>query len=86
MTTATVLNSSGAEFVISNTVLNSSGASFSVGNDALNSSGSAFAIFSGVEESTGGANVPYGFTLTKELRADEEIVMQFAREYMKRVH
>ena len=84
MTTATVLNSSGASFVISNTMLNSSGASFNVGNNALNSAGLPFQIF-GVED-TGGSNTPYGLSLTKELRRDEEIIMQFAREYMKRVH
>ena len=86
MSKATVLNSSGASFVISNTMLNSSGASFNVGNNALNSAGLPFQIFGGTVEDTGGSNTPYGLSLTKELRRNEEIIMQFAREYMKRVH
>ena len=36
------------------------------------------------EIDTGGANISYGLTLTKELREDEELIMQFVREYMKR--
>ena len=86
MSTATVLNSAGVGFTVTNTVLNSSGTAFDVDNDVLNSAGTAFTIFAGVEEDSGGSNVPYGLSLTKELRRDEEIIMQFVREYMKRVH
>ena len=87
MSTATVLDSTGASFVISNTMLDSTGASFDVGNDMLDSTGAAFQVFASVvDDDTGGSNVPYGLSLTKELRRDEEIVMQFVREYMKRVH
>ena len=86
MSKATVLDSTGASFVISNTMLDSTGASFDVGNDMLDSTGAAFQVFAGAVEDTGGSNVPYGLSLTKELRRDEEIIMQFAREYMKRVH
>ena len=88
MSTATVLNSAGVGFTVTNTVLNSSGTAFDVDNDVLNSAGAAFTIFASteIEEDSGGTSVSYGLSLTAELRRDEEIVMQFAREYMKRVH
>ena len=48
MTTATVLDSGGSGYVVTNTVLNSAGTSFNVNNDVLNSTGTGFTIFSTV--------------------------------------
>ena len=39
-----------------------------------------------IEEEFGGANTPYPIILTKELREDDELILRFAKEYMKYVH
>ena len=52
MTTATVLNSSGSGFTVTNAVLNSAGATFNVDNDVLNSSGAGFTIFAAAGPAT----------------------------------
>ena len=46
MTVATILDSGGSGYVVTNAVLNSAGVSFDVDNDVLNAAGTAFTIFS----------------------------------------
>ena len=77
-----ILDSSGLSYAVNNSVLDSAGVPHLISSIVLDSNGNPYEVCS----DSGGASVPYGFTLTKELRADEEIVMQFVREYMKRVH
>ena len=44
-----------------------------------------FHTWDGWHGDTGSASIPEPLTATKELRADDEIIMDFVREYMKRV-
>ena len=70
--TATVLNSAGVSFSVSNSVLNSAGVAFEVGNDALNSAGSAFTIFTEFVTTTPG-NRTFIATDSRSFTAAEQI-------------
>ena len=86
MSTATVLNSSGVGFTVTNAVLNSSGVSFDVDNYALNSSGVSFLIFTAITTflNTGGGasrdDIRERTTLTKAQREDENFLMRFIKD------
>lgn len=90
MTTATVLNSSGSGFTVTNAVLNSSGTSFAVDNYALDSDGNSFLIFTGVTQflNTGGGasrgDREDRRILTKA-QQEEAFVMDFIKDYMDRI-
>ena len=83
MSTATVLNSSGTGFSITNSVLNSSGTAFAVDNYALNSSGSSFLIFLAAVikqlNPVGGGDGG----LAERLKEEENLLMMIIKAYMK---
>ena len=82
MNTATVLNSSGTGFSITNSVLNSSGTAFAVDNYALNSSGSSFLIFlaavTQLVQTLGGDG-----GVAERLKEEEKLLMMIIKAYMK---
>mgnify|MGYP000582325964 CR=1 FL=1 len=80
MSTATVLNSSGVGFLITNDVLDSDGNSFAVDNYALDSDGNSFLIFLAIikQLNTGG-----GADASDTQGEDEELVLMIIKAYMK---
>ena len=81
MSTATVLNSAGTGFLITNIILDSDGNSFTVDNYALDSDGNSFLIFLAliVNLNTGG-----GADASDEIRKDEDtLLMMIIKAYMK---
>ena len=82
MSTATVLNSSGTGFSITNSVLNSSGTAFAVDNYALNSSGSSFLIFlAAVIKQLNPVGGDGG--VAERLKEEEKLLMMIIKAYMK---
>ena len=89
LTDCRALNSSGTSFLVGYTVLDSDGNSFEVLGTVLSSDGTEYLYCTSaptepsVAEEFGGANTPYPFVMTRELREEDELLMRFAREYMK---
>ena len=79
--TATVLNSSGVGFLITNTVLDSDGNSFVVDNYALDSDGNSFLIFVSqiINLNTGGGADRSDETIKNE----DIIIMAIIKKYMR---
>jgi hypothetical protein len=81
MSTATVRNSSGTGFLITNSVLNSSGTAFSVDDYALNASGSSFLIFLSAVIPT--LTQTLGGDSSERLKEEEKFLMMIIKAYMK---
>ena len=81
MSTATVLNSSGTGFLITNIILDSDGNSFSVIATALDSDGNAFLIFNTVIQQLNivGGDGPVETVAMKE----EKLIMMVVKHYLK---
>ena len=82
MSTATVLNSSGTGFLVTNSVLNSAGTAFAVDDYALDSDGNPFLIFLTVVtkflNTGGGADAS-----DEQNKKDDGLIMTIIKAYMK---
>jgi len=80
MSTATVLNSSGVGFLVTNEVLDSDGNAFSVDNYALDSDGNSFLIFLAliIDLNSGGADASDGAN-----KEEDMLLMMIIKAYMK---
>ena len=83
MSTATVLDSSGGGFEITNSVLNSSGTAFLVDAYALDSDGNSFLIFLStvIPQLTPVGGGDGG--VAERLKEDEKLLMMIIKAYMK---
>lgn len=86
--TCPILDSGGTTYQVELTVLDSAGTEWEINNLILDSAGVewSWCTLADVEEEFGGANTPYPVILTKELREDDELIIRFAKEYMRHVH
>ena len=81
MSTATVLNSAGTGFLITNIVLDSDGNPFTVDNYALDSDGNSFLIFLAIIQQLNTGGGADGSDIQKQ--EDEKLLMMIIKAYMK---